>query len=452
LADQATAQDAAVLAQFTSAIGPFSPYWRGRLGALGVRASSVDSVAALRRLPAVAERDVCPGGDPAGAAALVLQVDEAGWALHTSGPELRRGLGARLRGRDGAAAYRRQVEAATRPTTYQFGGVGMVLPIASTRRDLDLTARAGARLWSVLGLGAADVLVSAVPVEQRLAHVALSYAALGAGAPGLFPGDDPLAVAETLRMVPATVLAVPADGAGGAGSAGNAVADLLEVADVPESVATVLLVGGPTDSDRADVAGLLPGRRVLGVWGPPDGRVLYGESRAGEGYVTYPDLEVLDVVDPDTGAAVRRGEGGELVLTQLGFRGSALVRWRTGTLLEAPIGTGPAPDGRTVPRLPSDLVPDGLVPLVELRGRLRPVDLRAVSGALAARTDLVAFRVDLEPDRARGAGEQAERLVVRVAVLAGRDSRAAVDGAAAAVRSAAGVRPDRVLAEPGLLS
>ena len=341
------------------------------------------------------------------------------------------------------------MEATTRPTTYSFGGVGMVLPIASTRADLDLVARAGARLWQVLGLSAADVLVSAVPVEQRLGHVALSYAALGAGAPGLFPGDDPLAVAETLRMVPATVLAVQADGAAGFL---DELLDTGSVPDMPDSVRTVLLVGGPTDAERAEVAELLPGRRVLGVWGPPDGRVLYGESRAGDGYVTYPDLEVLDVVDPDTGAPVDGREGGELVLTQLGFRGSALVRWRTGTLLEAPISTGTAADGRTVPRLPSDLVPEGLVPLVELAGRTRPVDLRAVSGALAGRRDLAAFRVDLEPDRASARrGGDGQLLVVRLAVLAGADPDDAADAASDVVLAAAGVRPSEVLLDPGLL-
>jgi len=301
-AEQARLRDAAIRDQFTSAIGPFSPYWRDRLRRLGVRAAAVTDAAALRRLPAVGERDVCPDGDPAGAARLVLQADEAGWVLHAAGPAVRRGIAARARA---APDYRRQVEAAVRPTSYHFGGLGLSLPIASTRGDLDLVARAGARLWQVLGLGPADVLVSALAVRSRLDHVGLAAAALGAGAPALFPGDAPEAVAEALRLLPATVLALPA---------GDPAGRLEEIdaagGGVPDTVTTVLLVGGPGEQERAEVGELLPGARVLGVWGPPDGRVLYGESRPGQGYVTYPDLEVLDVVDPDTGNPFRRGPAG----------------------------------------------------------------------------------------------------------------------------------------------
>lgn len=431
---QVRLRDALVGAQFRDAIGPFSPYWRDRLRGLGIRGSQVSDAAALRRLPAVGERDLCPDGDPAGAAALVLQADEAGWALHTAGPQLRRGIATRLRG---GPSYRRQVEAEVRPTSYSFGGLALRLPLASTRNDLDLAARAGARLWAVLGLTRSDVLVSALPVEHRVAHLGLVSAALGAGAPAAFPGAAPAAVTEALRLLPATVLALGAEQPG---------ADLAAIGAVPAGVTTVLLVGAPTAGARAEVSAALPGRRVLGVWGPPDGRVLYGESTPGDGYVTYPDLELLDVVDPDTGEQLAAGAAGELVLTQLGFRGSALVRWRTGCLLDEPLRSTPGRDRRTVPRLPSALAPGALVPVVRLRGADRAVDLRAVSAALARRTDLVAFRVDLGP-RAR---DGAVQLIVRVALAPGQAEQAAVVGAARDVRAASGLRVSQVVLEPGL--
>lgn len=437
MTEQAKAADAAVRTQFAHAVGPFSPFWRERLRALGISAGQVGDAAALRRLPAVGERDVCPDGDPAGAARLVLQADEAGWALHTSGPELRRGISSRLRGAGGAQDYRRQVEAAVRPTSYLLGGLGLTLPLASTRGDLDLMARAGARLWGVLGLGAADVLVSALPVEQRVEHVGLAAAALGAGAPALFPGDEPAAVEEALRLLPVTVLALPAL---------DAAEVLAELGEVPGSVRTVLLVGGPSGQVRREVALAVPGRRVLGVWGPADGRVLYGESRSGEGYVTYPDLEVLDLVDPDTGEPVSERDGGEVVLTQLLFRGSALVRWRTGTFVDEPLRRGAAADGRTVPRIPSALAPGALVPVVRLHGRERAVDLRAVSSALVSRRDLAAFRVDLGP---RGRDGKVQ-LVLRVALSAGAPASTAVE-VSRAVRAAAGVPVSQVVLDDELV-
>ena len=59
-------REAAVRTQVADAVGPFSPFWRDRLKALGRTASSVATTQGLASLPAVGERDVCPDGDPAG--------------------------------------------------------------------------------------------------------------------------------------------------------------------------------------------------------------------------------------------------------------------------------------------------------------------------------------------------------------------------------------------------
>ncbi|MHB8340679.1 MAG: phenylacetate--CoA ligase family protein [Mycobacteriales bacterium] len=369
-------QDSEVRRQVLSAIAPFSPFWRTQFPAAGIRPATIKGAADLRRIPAVGERELCPDGDPAGAARLVLQVDEAGYAAHAAGPDYREALLLRVAR---PAAYRRQVEAATRPVSYHLGGLGLRFPIASTRGDLDLMARAGARAWAVLGLTAADLLVSVQSTGTSLEATALAYAALGAGAPAVHGGLD--VAREVLRYLPATVLAVP----------DAATLDALEV-DL-RAITTVLVT-----RDSSGVAARVPQATVLRLWGPPDGRVVYAQCRAAGpagGFHTYPDLEVLDIVDPATGEDCK--EGGELVVTQLGFRGSALLRWRTGTVLPASLERGPCPGcGRSVPRLPSGLVPGAAVPRLALRGgQPVPVDLRAVAGALAGRSDLAGWLVDV---------------------------------------------------------
>src|SRR5207249_1543794 len=132
--------------------------------------------------PAAGERDVCPEGDPAAAARLVLQAKESGWALHAEGPALRKALASRL-ARSGS--YSAQVEADTRPTTYVEAGLAFTFPVASTRRDLDVVARAGARLWQVLGLTREDVLISALPHLRTASLQALELGALAAGTPAM---------------------------------------------------------------------------------------------------------------------------------------------------------------------------------------------------------------------------------------------------------------------------
>jgi len=426
---QAGRRDAAIAEQVGRRVGPASPFYRDRLAALGTVASAITDLRSLQRLPAVGERDVCPDGDPVAAARLVVRTSEAGWVRTSSGPTLRRGLSARLRR---APAYELEVEGAVRPTSYTFGGLAMTLPIASTRDDLDIVARAGARLWSVLGLTGADVMVSALPTVARVEHTALMAAALAASAPALAPGEDPDGLAEVLALVPPTVLALPADTA----------ADLLsELAGaVPESVRTVLLVGAVDDALRAQLADELPEARALQVWGPPDGRWLWGEAKPGGGLVSYPDLEVLEVVDPRTGEPAGRGDGGELVLSQLGVSGTALLRWRTGALLPGPLAADPgAAGGRTVPLVPPGLRLGELVVPVDDAGTTVLLDLRAVDGALAGAADVAAWRSEVVSTRGR------DGLVVRLRPAEGSDPKAVGTAAAADVLAAAGLSPVKVV-------
>lgn len=419
---QAKVRDAALRRQLRDAVGPFSPFWRDRFSALRVPAASIKAAADLTKLPAVTERDVCPSGDPKEAARLVLQADEAGFALHAYGPALRKAMARRL---GGAAAYRRQVEAEVRPTTFHFAGRSLRYPIASTRNDLDLIARAGARAWSVLGLTNADVLVSAVPVEASLDHLFLTYAALGAGAPGIFPGPERLA--DGLALVPATVVAVrPAD------------VGLLDGVDL-SGVRTVLLVGPPDDGAREMVAELLPLATVLGLWGPPEGRVLWAQCEAGSGWHTYPDLDHVELVDAETGQPAPGG--GEVTVTQLGFHGSALLRWRTGDLVDGPIETGACPScGRTVPRVPAQVRSGATAVTVRLGvdAAEQTFDVRSVTAVLAGRNDLAEWQVEVAPS-ARGG----DSLFVLIAPT-GDETEAAV-GVYRDVRAAAGVTPSQVV-------
>ena len=431
----ATLQDHLVATQVRDSIAPFSPLWRRRFTELNRRASSIRTVAELASIPAMGERDVSPNGDPASMAALVLQAGEAGFALHATGPALRRAIRLRAMRKD---AYQRVVDADTRATSYVFAGVGMRYPIASTRADLDTITRAGARLWAVLGLTRDDVLVSAVEPTATAEHVALQYAALGAGAPALFPGGNLDDLAAALRLAPPSVLALPADRA----------VELLEGLRGLDSLRTVLLVGAPSEEERA--AATHAARRavgagdlaVLAVHVPAGARLLWGECRQSGGQTglhSYPDLEVLQVVDPDTGEHTTGA--GELVVTQLAMRGSALLRWRTADIVDA-VNSSPCPScGRVVPRA-EGLQRHALV--TNIGGEGDVIDLRSVASALSGRRDLRDWRIVV----GRRDRDGTPRVVVRLAPE-GTDTAGIVIGAAADIRALAGVLPTQiVLSDP----
>ncbi|HVE98435.1 MAG TPA: hypothetical protein VNA12_04570 [Mycobacteriales bacterium] len=436
---QGKVADALLRRQMRDAVGPFSPFWRERLAALRIRPTAIEHLADLQRLPAVGERDVCPDGDPRGAARLVLQATEAGFAMHADGPDLRKALVRRIGGKD---AYRRQVEAEVRPTTYHFAGNALRFPVASTRSDLDLMARAGNRAWRVLGLTGADVLVSAVPVAARLDHSALSLAALAAGAPALFPGDDADAVAAALRLVPATVLAAPSAGAAALlGDLAGAGAEL-------DRIRTVILVGPASAADRAGTEESLAAggatARVLVLHGPAEGRVLWAECAPGSGLHTYPDLEVVELLDPETGENAAADAGGEVVLTQLGFHGTALVRWRTGDVVETPLDRGACPHcKRTVPRVSSAVRSGSFVTTLRQHDGAMRADLRAVASALTGRADVVDWRIEVRP----AVRTRTDELIVFVEPR-GDDTEAAV-GVYRDVRAVAGTAPSQVVVVRG---
>jgi hypothetical protein len=433
-------REAAVRAQVVDAVAPFSPWWKARLKAIGRKSTSVGSVEGLSSLPAAGERDVCPDGDPAGMAALVLQGTEAGFALHAEGPVLRRALASRL-ARPGS--YTAIVERDTRPTTFVWAGLGMRFPVASTRSDLDLVARAGARLWQLLGLTRADIVVNALPTAATAAKQALELGALGAGSPLLSPGDDVESVAAVLRLVPATVLASPSP------TAARLIDDLDEAGAPLSMLRRVLLVGGAYDDERAEVrealqrAGIGESCVILVAHAPDGHRLLWSEcaeSMGTTGLHTYPDLDVVQLVDAETGEAPGGTGPHEVVVTQLGFRGTALLRWRTGDLADA-IVDEPCPScGRRVPRV-AGLRPGALVPLLELRTGTRPVDLRGVSAALVGRADIVDWRVVM----GRSRRDDADEVVVHVVPGPSADAADLAVAVARDIRAAAGLLPSQVV-------
>jgi len=418
------------------AVAAGSSYWKKRFADIGRAAATVTSAEKLATVPAVGERDVSPTGDAAAMAGLVLHGGERHFALHAPGPTLRKALRKKAtRSRD----YPRIVARETRATSYGWTGLGFRYPVASTRGDLDVLARTGARLWSVIGATADDALVAAAH-PGSVEHAALHYAALGAGAPALFPGIDPADVVEAATLAPPTVLAAPA------AAAAELLGALRDAGTPLHQLRTLLLLGAPSEDERAAArravaaAGAAGDATVLAAHVPSGGRLLWAECRqsgGGTGLHTYPDHDLVQIVDPETGEPT--SASGELVLSQLGLRGSALLRWRTGDLVGA-VDTSPCPGcQRRVPRLTGVL----RAALVVGTDSGRALDLRSVAGALAGRADLADWRV-VVGGRSRDGRQQ---VVVHLAPT-GDPGEAAV-GAAADIRAAAGMLPSQLVVADG---
>ncbi len=370
-------------------VRPFCPWWAERLGD-----GKVTGAADLEMAVATNEEaDVAGAGGP-GNPALLIAADEVAFKRHASRRDLSQA--AAEVGGHGVEGRRAAMLRRFKPVHVHEAGVDRVLAIAYTRTDLDRLHVAGRRLAEVLGLDSDDALVNAVPAGPTLAFWGLYHLALATRMTALHPRSPGLpaaaAVARALAMLPASVLAVPV------GEAAALLDELAHRTAAVTSLRRVLVVGPPPEAaERRAIAmagQVLAGHpvRVQAVWAPACSRVLYGEApsapddppEATYGLLTYPDLEHLEVRDPVTGEPVREGAGGELVVTSLGWRGTALLRVATGSWVAGLESRTPHPvSGSTVPRLAPHARDGAWQPEVTDGATRRRVDLRRAYAVMA---------------------------------------------------------------------
>lgn len=365
-------------------VTPFSRFWRDRIA--GIDVTDVESLA---RVPVATEADLAGAGGP-GNPALLLSPTEDQFKANAPRGELF--AAARQAGGRGTTGRREAIWHRYKAVHIHEAGVDRLLAIAYTRADLDLLHLAGARFAEVVGWGAEDALLNLVPSGPSVRHWALYHAALATRMTALHPrgaGQAVMGAAQRgLAMLPASIVALPTD------EAESTLDGLLAKGTVARNLRQLLVVGSPPDAaTRVRLATLgekLAGRPVTvqAAWAPEASRVLYGEQppaandppEATYGLLSYPDLEVLSVRDPATGATVVDGGPGELVITSSGWRGTALVRYATGSWVAGLEEEQNHPvSGATVPRLAPSAVDGAWQPAVVVDGRTRRPDLRNVT-------------------------------------------------------------------------
>ncbi|HWL52367.1 MAG TPA: AMP-binding protein [Chthoniobacteraceae bacterium] len=96
---------------------------------------------------------------------------------------------------------------------------------------------------------------------------------------------------------------------------------------------------------------------VLSTYGFTEAKLAWTEcpcpqGAASPGYHLTPDLGIIEIIDPVSGEPMGEGEPGEIVFTPLDARGSVVLRYRTGDVIDGGLVYEPCPCcGRSVPRL-----------------------------------------------------------------------------------------------------
>ena len=265
-------QDLSLREWLTNEVITYAPYWNIRLADL-----RIESVEALRDLPAATEADVAGRGGP-GNPALMLTPMARDLRQQSSGL---RTLFSRARSGRRGEDHRDAMYHAYKPVHVHESGVDKLLAIAWSSADLERGLAAGRDLGMVLGIDEDDAFINLVPAGPSLAFWGMVHLGRGVRMATLHPrgaGESVLAPERrAFGLLPASVVAVPTT------DAALLVESLLDEGIKRPHLRVLLCVGEPPDEGlRAQLATM--GERIAGhpvriqaVWGPSAGRVLYGE-------------------------------------------------------------------------------------------------------------------------------------------------------------------------------
>lgn len=393
--DEHRARQLTALRRFLSEqLWPFSAFYRRHLGP-DFDPREIRSLEDLARLPFTTKELVAPTQEePQRPRELVLQptleLIRKAWPLRRKLPLLLR------RWAGGEDAVRRSFYREYRPVSVFFTTGRSALPTAFvlTNADLDILEEVGRRIIEVARIDHPDdKMVSLFPYAPHLAFWQVYYCGVGASVFTLNTGGGKVlgteAILQSIQKIrPAYLVGIPGYVYHVLRQASAAGMDL--------SFVKGLALGGDqvTPGFRVRVRELLTrmgatSPRVQSVLGFTEARKCWTEcpGEAEAGFHLYPDLEIVEIVDPGTGQPVPDGQSGELVYTSLDGRGSCVLRYRTGDLVIGGLTWKTCPHcGRTVPRLGSQL---------ERVSNTKSFQLSKVKGTLV---NLNIFKEELEKD------------------------------------------------------
>ena len=334
---------------------PFSEHYRELFQEHGLNADSIRSLDDLSRIPFTSKADLLNTPEnPQRARRFLILPDQRVLARHPQ--TLLRAL---VRGR---SRVRRDFEKEYRPLflTSTTGRSADPIPFLFTQHDLNQLALTGKRLFEVCGAQPEMRLLNMFPYAPHLAFWQTHYGCEAFGAFMVSTGGGKVLGTEgQLRFIrkvqPEVLIGMP-----------TFVYHVLHQAVAERmrcpSLKRIVLGGEKVPAGlRVKLASLAhemgANVDIIATYGFTEAKMAFAECPVpmGEtacGYHLYPDLGIVEVVDPVTGAPVPTNTPGELVFTPLDARGTVVLRYRTGDIIDGGLTYATCPAcGRRTPRL-----------------------------------------------------------------------------------------------------
>ena len=387
---------------------PYSPYYHELLDYNRIKPGVIKTVKDLSCIPFTTKADIAPlPEDPDIPFSLLLRPPSQRAQEVSSSLRLKQKT---LRLTHGKKGYAQLMDTEFLPVHYHFtiGRTALPTPILYTAYDLRRIREAGRRLFELLELKREDMIINAFPFSPHLAFWMTYFAAEAAGVPALHTGGGRILgthrILEALERLKGTVLTATPSYA----------YHLLRIAAREgrdfSRLQTLIMGGDRLPAGLKEKIRELLGKvgaeqaAVASTYGFTEGRVAWGECRPSalskelsSGYHLFPDMEIIEIVDPESGKRRGEGEDGEIVYTTLDWRGSVLLRFRTGDLVKGGVDMAPCPFcGRSVPRLGMEITRTSdykEFELTKLKGTL--VDLNAFYPLLSGHKDVLEWQLEI---------------------------------------------------------
>ncbi len=335
---------------------PFSAHYREMFHRHGLRADSIRTIEDLEQIPFTSKADLVNDPEhPQRAKDFVLIPDQRELSRRPSTI-----LHALTRGRE---RVRRDLEIEYRPIfmTSTTGRSADPIPFLYTSHDLDRLSIAGKRVMEICDAHHDFRLLNMFPYAPHLAFWLTHYAStefgvftVGTGGGKVLGTDGNLRMIQKLK--PNVLIGMPT-------FLYHVLQCAVEVGLRCENLKRLVLGGEKAaEGIRRKLRNLAaklgsPNVDVVATYGFTEAKMAWAEcplsvDESPSGYHLYPDMGIFEIVDPKTGIVAAEGEPGELVFTPLDARGSVVLRYRTGDIIDGGLVYNRCPHcGRTVPRL-----------------------------------------------------------------------------------------------------
>lgn len=336
---------------------PYSPFYSKMFKDNGISFKDIKTVDDLQKLPFTSKEDLlATPEDPGKSKKFILQPDEKLLKKYAPKSMLAKMVWGKLTKKD----VQKKLELEYKPIHIHFTTGRSTDPIAFvySARDIYYLREAGERMLDVAGVSRDSVAMNAFPYAPHLgfwqvynAYTKLGLTSVQSGGGKIMGTQKIIDAMEKLKIN--LIAFIP----------GYGYHLIREAVKQKRDFSNLKVVA--SGGERASIGMKTRAKELLKEVGADDvrfvstyafteGKVAWIQCHETSGYHLYPDLEYFEVIDKH-GNVVPEGQPGELVYTSLNWRGTVVLRYRTGDMTEG-IEYEPCQHcGKTVPRIKMDI-------------------------------------------------------------------------------------------------